>query len=309
MIVAEALEKRYGGKPALFPLDLVVAEGETFGLAGPNGAGKTTTLGLFATLLAPTSGRVTVAGFDTAKEPMAVRRELGYVPETTGVYPDMRVEEYLAFFAAVHGIRGRAARRAVGDVLELTDLESRRNDLAETLSRGLRQRLAVARVLLHDPSVILLDEPASGLDPRARIELRSLLKELRRMAKTVVISSHILSDLADVCVTLGVLDGGRLLFRGTAAELAAHARPWTVARFGVTENIPGACERLLADPRVLSVEEVDGLREARLVDGEMDVSFIADILARGGFQLTHLSEAAPDLEEAFLRLTGDAPAQ
>ncbi len=238
MISIEALTKRYGDVVALQGLDLRVEAGEVFGLIGPNGAGKTTTLKILATLLQPTSGRVEICGHSLAREARQIRRVIGYMPDFYGVYEDMRVDEYLHFFAAAADIRGKKAEAMVRDVLELTDLTDRRESLVETLSRGMRQRLGLARVLLHDPKVLLLDEPASGLDPRARVEIRMLLQELCAMHKTVVISSHILSELAELCTTMGIIEQGRLLYKGPLSELTRLGRAGPVLHVRVGAPVP-----------------------------------------------------------------------
>ncbi|MBA2275998.1 MAG: ABC transporter ATP-binding protein, partial [Chloroflexi bacterium] len=195
----KGLVKRYGRKLAVAGVDLEIAPGEIFGLVGPNGAGKTTTIRMLATLLAPSAGEAEICGYDVARQPDAVRAVIGYMPDTFGVYDDMRVWEYLDFFARCYGISATRRRQMVGDLLELVDLTDKREDYVQALSRGMQQRLCLAHALAHDPQVLLLDEPASGLDPRARAELRELLRELRSLGKTIVISSHILPELEELC--------------------------------------------------------------------------------------------------------------
>lgn len=234
-----------------------VAPGEVYGLIGPNGAGKTTTLAILATLLRPDGGSVTINGHALSTNPMAIRRVIGYVPDYAGVYPDTQVEEYLHFFAALHGVAGRRAEALLGDVLDLTDLTHKRDALVEGLSRGMQQRLSIARVLMHDPKVLLLDEPASGLDPRARVEMRGLLRELCAMGKTIVISSHILAELAELCTTVGVLQDGALLFQGNMADLLRKARPHrtVLLRFEPPSRPPAGNPPAESDPGDLSGEE------------------------------------------------------
>src|SRR5438105_1177712 len=218
------LTKRYGKLVALSGLHLNIEEGECFGYIGPNGAGKTTTIRILATLLQPTWGEAKICGFTVGYESRKIRPLIGYVPDFFGAYEDMVVQEYLEFFASAYNITGQQRTRVVGDVLELTDLSYKRDALVDSLSRGMKQRLSVARVLLHDPKVLLLDEPASGLDPRARIEIRELLKELKRMGKTILISSHILHELSELCNTVGIIERGKLLFAGTVREAITRAR-------------------------------------------------------------------------------------
>ncbi len=212
MIQTTNLSKRYGEFVALSNLNLSINEGDCFGFIGPNGAGKTTTIKILGTLLKPSSGQAMINGLTVGYQNRQIRPIIGYVPDFMGAYDDVTVTEYLEFFAAAYSIHGDERVRVVGDVLDLTDLSYKRDAEVNSLSRGMQQRLSVARVLLHDPKVLLLDEPASGLDPRARIEMRELLKELRRMGKTIIISSHILHELAELCNAVGIIEQGKLVF-------------------------------------------------------------------------------------------------
>ena len=214
-----ALTKRYGDLTAVDDLDLEVPEGSVFGLIGPNGAGKSTTFAILASILSPTSGTAEVAGFDPSSDPRSVRRHLGYMPDVLGVYDNLRVDEYLEFFAAAHELRRSSWPGLIDGLLELVGLEVKREAMVESLSRGMKQRLALARALVHDPEVLVLDEPASGLDPRARVELRTLLGELKAMGKTVVISSHILTEMEEMCSHVAIMEGGRLLAAGEPGEI------------------------------------------------------------------------------------------
>ncbi|MBN2621941.1 MAG: ABC transporter ATP-binding protein, partial [Acidimicrobiales bacterium] len=213
------LTKRYGDLYAVRDLSLEIPRGSVFGLIGPNGAGKTTTFSVLATLLRPTSGSVTVAGLDPARHARDVRRRLGYMPDAMGVYDGLRVVEYLEFFAASYNVPRSRWRPTLDALLELVDLGTKRDAMVNSLSRGMKQRLSLARALVHDPEVLVLDEPASGLDPRARVELRNLLVELRSMGKTIVVSSHILAELTEMCTAVGIMEKGRLLASGTPAEI------------------------------------------------------------------------------------------
>src|SRR5438034_8797168 len=203
---------------AIQAIELDLAPGDLFGFIGPNGAGKTTTMKILATLLDPTYGEAYVCGHSIYRDPKEIRRLVGYMPDFFGVYDDMKVIEYLEFFAAAYRINGPQRRRKCDQVLELVDLGYKRDALVTSLSRGMTQRLGLARVLLHDPQVLLLDEPASGLDPRPRIEMRGLLKELRNMGKTIMVSSHILPELADICNKIGIIEQGVLKFNGDVAH-------------------------------------------------------------------------------------------
>ncbi|MFL7790503.1 MAG: ABC transporter ATP-binding protein, partial [Anaerolineae bacterium] len=219
IVETRGLVKRYGRLMAVKGLDLVVEEGAVFGFVGPNGAGKTTTMRILATLLRPTSGEAWVAGCSVYKQRRDVRRAIGYMPDFFGVYGDMRVWEYLDFFSACYEIPADARRQLVGDLLELVDLSHRRDDYVDALSRGMKQRLCLARALAHDPKVLILDEPASGLDPRARVEIRELLRELQAMGKTIFVSSHILSEIEEVCTHIGIIEAGQLVATGTMEEM------------------------------------------------------------------------------------------
>jgi ABC-2 type transport system ATP-binding protein len=219
-----ALSKRYGNLTAVNELDLEIPEGSVFGLIGPNGAGKSTTFAILASILSPTSGTAEVAGFDPTSDPRSVRRHLGYMPDVLGVYDNLRVDEYLEFFAAAHELRRSSWPGLIDGLLELVGLEVKREAMVESLSRGMKQRLALARALVHDPDVLVLDEPASGLDPRARVELRTLLGELRAMGKTVVISSHILTEMEEMCSHVAIMEAGRLLAAGEPGEIGDRLR-------------------------------------------------------------------------------------
>ena len=218
------LTKRYGNLNAVLDLDLEVPEGSVFGLIGPNGAGKSTTFAILASILSPTSGMAEVAGFDPTVDPRSVRRHLGYMPDVLGVYDNLRVDEYLQFFAAAHQLPRATWPGLVDGLLELVGLEVKRDAMVESLSRGMKQRLALARALVHDPDVLVLDEPASGLDPRARVELRALLGELRAMGKTVVISSHILTEMQEMCTHVAIMEAGRLLASGDPQTISDQLR-------------------------------------------------------------------------------------
>jgi ABC-2 type transport system ATP-binding protein len=217
------LTKKYSGVDALRGIDMHVEKGDLFGFIGPNGAGKTTTIRILTTLLEPTGGEAYVGGFSVWEQKDEIRSLLGYMPDAFGVYRDMTVAEYLHFFAAAYGIPSRERKSLVGGLLELTDLSYKEHALVDTLSRGMQQRLGLARTLVHDPEVLVLDEPASGLDPRARIEIREILKELQSMGKTILLSSHILSELAEICNRLAILERGELVAQGSLAEIKAMA--------------------------------------------------------------------------------------
>ncbi len=297
------LTKRYGKLVALNNLHLEIEEGECFGYIGPNGAGKTTTIKILATLLQPTWGEARVCGCVVGYESRKIRPLIGYVPDFFGAYDDMVVQEYLEFFASAYNIQGAQRKRVVGDVLELTDLAYKRDAMVDALSRGMKQRLSVARVLLHDPKLLLLDEPASGLDPRARIELRELLKELRRMGKTIIISSHILHELAELCTTVGIIEQGELLFHGGLDEAVRRAKMGTRVHIRVLEQQDLATQLLAKHEAVKSVELNNGYIIAELDDDVRDFTPIAQLLIANKFRIHEIKQEEVNLETAFMRLT------
>jgi ABC-2 type transport system ATP-binding protein len=312
IVRAQGLVKRYDATLAVAGLDLDVEQGEIFGLVGPNGAGKTTTLRILATLLAPTSGDAEIAGISVRRNPNAVRRVLGFMPDVFGVYDDMKVWEYLDFFARCYGIPPARRRQMIGDLLDLVDLGDRRDSYVQGLSRGMQQRLCLAHTLVHDPQVLLLDEPASGLDPRARVELRELLRELRSLGKTIVISSHILPELEELCTSVAIVDRGQVLAQGRVADIERRLRVGAVLRvrvIGERPAIDAARDHFAAEPDVASA--------AVLEDGMIEIGFRGDEAAtarllasaiRAELPVVSFARAASDLEELFLQVTArDAP--
>jgi ABC-2 type transport system ATP-binding protein len=302
-IVTQGLTKRYGALVALDNLTLNLEPGDVFGYIGPNGAGKSTTMKILAGLLEPTSGSAMVLGKDVSTNGDFVRRNIGYMPDSFGVYEDLKVTEYLEFFASAYGIDRRQRRKVVGDVLELTDLSYKQDALVDTLSRGMQQRLGLARVLVHDPPVLLLDEPASGLDPRARIEIRELLKELQRLGKTILVSSHILSELGEFCNKLGIIERGKMIVTGTITELMARARAHPVICVKVVGDSTPAAMVLRGDARVDRVEQSNGELHVVLHDPLLHHHFIIEKLVQNSIQLESIAPHQLKLEDVFLRLT------
>jgi len=307
MVRTDGLVKRYDGTLAVAGIDLAIGEGEIFGLVGPNGAGKTTTLRILSTLLEPSAGEAWVAGASVRRNPDSVRRVIGFMPDTFGVYDDMKVWEYLDFFARCYGIPPARRRRIVADLLELVDLGAKRDAYVLGLSRGMQQRLCLAHALVHDPQVLLLDEPASGLDPRARVELRELLRELRTLGKTILISSHILPELEELCTSVAIIDRGRVLAAGRVADIERRLRVGAVLRvrvLGTDDELEVARAWFAADPHVATAE--------LLIDGQIELGFRGDdeesarLLAAAvaaGLRIVSFSRAASDLEELFLQVT------
>jgi ABC-2 type transport system ATP-binding protein len=306
MIETRDLTKMYGDLYALDRLTIKLEKGDVYGFIGPNGAGKTTTMRILATLLNPTWGEATVCGYSIYNGAKDIRRLMGYMPDFFGVYDDMKVIEYLEFFAAAYRIKGLERRRKCEQVLELVDLGYKRDALVTSLSRGMTQRLGLARVLLHEPQVLLLDEPASGLDPRARIEMRGLLKELRSMGKTILVSSHILPELADICNKIGIIEKGKLEFDGTVDEAIRQVRQRTILRVAVGNGLNHlAKDQLQNHADIANVEMKDGedILRVTLKEDVQDGSFIADLLVKNGFRLKMLQEEEIDLEDVFMGIT------
>jgi len=314
MIEIKGLTKRYGALMALDNLTLDIGPGQLFGFIGPNGAGKTTTMKILACLLRPDAGTAKVCGMDVRTRGDDIRRVIGYMPDFLGVYDDLTVDEYLQFFASAFQIPRAQRRRIIDQCLELTDLSAKRDALVDSLSRGMQQRLGVARVLIHDPKVLLLDEPASGLDPRARIEMRMLLQELGRMGKTLMVSSHILTELGEMSTSIGIIERGKLLYAGSIEEAFSRARDaGTGERIAVRLEAEGASAEaaralLSADPRVARVVADPALRDLtiELVAGEHGHHFIIEMLVRGGARIAAFQPEGIKLEDAFLRLTTGA---
>jgi ABC-2 type transport system ATP-binding protein len=303
MIETRDLTKKYGELFAIHKIDLKLERGDVFGFIGPNGAGKTTTMRILATLLNPTWGEAYVGGYSIYSKPKEIRRIIGYMPDFFGVYDNMKVIEYLEFFAAAYRIKGAARRKICDEVLDLVDLGYKREALVTSLSRGMTQRLGLARVLLHDPQVLLLDEPASGLDPRARIEIRGLLKELRNMGKTIMVSSHILPELADICNKVGIIERGELHYNDTVDELMKLVRQQTVLRIGIAGDGDAAAKLIEQSSYVEKVEAHDGQLRVTLTTGEHDYSELSKALVEAGHRLTRLTEEEINLETAFMALT------
>ncbi len=309
MIRTENLTKKYGDMFAIKSINLSLDEGDLFGFIGPNGAGKTTTMRIIATLLEPSWGEAYVCGHSIYNEPKEIRRLVGYMPDFFGVYDDMKVIEYLEFFAAAYRIKGPERRRRCNEMLEIVDLEFKRDAFANTLSRGQTQRLGLARVLLHDPKVLLLDEPLSGLDPRARIEMRNLLRRLGKTGKTIIVSSHILPELADVCNKIGIIDKGELKVSASVVDVMKQVREQTVLHIRVKQDESSAADVLKKNPKVHAVDAGDGHLVVTLNQQTSDYEDIASELIQAGLQLTLFREEEVSLESAFMALTKGAGAK
>ncbi len=297
------LSKRYGNVQALINLNLELEPGDIYGFIGPNGAGKTTTLRILATLLAPTSGNAFIDGRDVQREPYAVKRIVGFMPDTFGVYDGMRLREYLDFFGAAYRIPLRKRKAIIDDVLTLTDLTNHADTFVSTFSRGMKQRCCLAKTLLHDPKVLLLDEPASGLDPRARIELRELLKTLRDMGKTILISSHILSELGDMCNKIGIIERGTLLTSGDFRQILRQIQQEQHLHLVVLDGADHAAQLLAETPGITRVDRSGNEfhMESRL--GQEELANLHTRLVQNGVRILLLEQEEGTLEDVFLHVT------
>lgn len=302
MIETRKLTKRYGDLIAANEIDLKLERGDVFGFIGPNGSGKTTTMRMIATLLNPDYGEAYVCGQSIYSNPAEIRRMVGYMPDFFGVYDDMTVLEYLEFFAAAYRINGPSRRKVCEEKLELVDMSFKRDAYVNQLSRGQTQRIGLARTLLHEPEVLLLDEPASGLDPRARIEMRNLLKQLGEMNKTVIVSSHILPELADVCTRVGMIEKGIMNVDGYVDEVLKKARQSTILHIGVKNDTDKAAALLEQHDDIDTVRIEKGVIIAKL-KSELDYGFLTKLLIDSGFELQLFREEDVNLETAFMELT------
>ncbi|KOS62475.1 ABC transporter ATP-binding protein [Lysinibacillus agricola] len=311
MIEIRDLTKRYGSFTALDHLNLSLEEGVVFGFVGANGAGKSTTFSILATLLSPTSGDALINGKSVIKEPKEVRKQIGYMPDFFGVYDLLKVDEYLDFYGASYGIGAAERKVLIPQLLELVNLTNKRHEYVDLLSRGMKQRLCLARALIHDPKVLILDEPASGLDPRARVEMRDILRNLKSMGKTILISSHILPELAEMCDEIGVIDNGKLIAHGNVASIQAQLQGEKRIVIKVTDQLNEVRAFLEEDPLISSIDIMDNRLEIafnyRGTDADQVALLKKAILAN--LPIYALSEEEKDLEDVFMAITKGADYQ
>ena len=308
MIELVNFTKRYGDLVAVDQLNLKIEPGEMFGFIGPNGAGKSTTIRFLATLLKPTAGEGIVNGKSVTRQPLEVRRSIGYMPDSFGVYDGMKVWEFLDFFAVAYQISRSRRKKVIGDVLDLLDLTGKRNAFVNGLSRGMKQRLCLAKTLVHDPPVLVLDEPASGLDPRARVEVKALLKELRKMGKTILISSHILTELADCCTSIGIIERGKLLMQGPIDDVYRRIRRNRIVVIKFLENLEVGVSIIRKTPQTRDVE-IEGNRvTVELAADESQVATLMERLVAEGVRMHSFAEKEPTLEDVFMLVTKGAVA-
>ncbi len=309
IIQVKNLSKRYNKRKAIDNISFNIEQGSIFGFIGPNGAGKTTTIRILTTLLKPSGGRVLIDGHPVTKNPYAVRRIIGYMPDFFGVYTDMTVWEYLDFFSACYNIPFAQRQGLVNDLLELVDLRHRRKDFVDTLSRGMKQRLCLARALVHDPKVLVLDEPASGLDPRARVEFRDLLTELQNMGKTIFLSSHILADIAEICTEIGIIETGKIVTHGNIKAIKQHLQSDHRLHIRVLGNVAEQAKSILAAIPGVGQIEIEASTDGDwniLVQFNGDKAAISTILKQlviADVPVLAFTEETDSLEDMFMKLT------
>lgn len=311
MIETIGLTKKYGSFYALQDLNLTVEAGTVFGFVGANGAGKSTTFSILSTLLQPTAGDAFVNGMSVIRNPHEVRKQIGYMPDFFGVYDQLKANEYLDFYGASYGLQPKEREALIPQLLELVNLEQKRYEYVDLLSRGMKQRLCLARALIHDPKILILDEPASGLDPRARIEMRDILKELKSMGKTILISSHILPELAEMCDNIGVIDSGKLIAQGSVAQIQAQLQSERVLRVKLAEGSSTASSFFENDPFVsqITVKAENNLIEFLYRGSEEDQIMLLRKAISQGLPILSFAEEETDLEDVFMAITKGAEAK
>ncbi len=305
MIETIGLTKKYGSFYALQDLNLIVEDSTVFGFVGANGAGKSTTFSILATLLQPTAGDAFINGMSVTKNPQDVRRQIGYMPDFFGVYDQLKTDEYLDFYGASYGIKPKERAVLIPKLLELVNLEHKRYDYVDLLSRGMKQRLCLARALIHDPKILILDEPASGLDPRARVEMRDILRELKAMGKTILISSHILPELAEMCDSIGVIDNGKLIAQGSVHDIQAQLQSEKVLRVKVVGDTRSVIPFFEMDPFVSQIEEQQDKNIIQFFyrgTEEDQLRLLQEAIAQK-LPILSFSEEETDLEDVFMAIT------
>ena len=303
MLAIKNLNKRYGKFQAVSELNLEVAEGEIFGFVGPNGAGKTTTMKIICGLLRATSGEITLDGVDIIQNSRRMKEKIGYMPDFFGVYDDLKVSEYLEFYASIYNIKGQERKRITDDLLELVDLGSKREAYVDSLSRGMKQRLCLARSLVHNPRLLVLDEPASGMDPRARFEMKEILKNLKGMGKTIIISSHILPELAELCTSIGIIDQGRMVISGSNEEIMQQVYNKKVVRLKVRDRLDDAVLILKEYPFVDKLVIGENTIQAGFGGGDEEMSRVLSDLISRGIPVVSFAQMDGNLEDVFMKVT------
>jgi len=303
MLSIKNLNKSYGRFQAVTDLNLEVPEGEIFGFVGPNGAGKTTTMKIMCGLLRATSGEITLDNVDVIKHSKKIKEKIGYMPDFFGVYDDLKVSEYLEFYASIYNIKGAARKKITDDLLELVDLSHKRETYVDGLSRGMKQRLCLARSLVHNPRLLILDEPASGMDPRARVEMKEILKNLKGMGKTIIISSHILPELAELCTSIGIIDKGRMVISGSVSEIMQQVYSRKIIRIKVRDKVEAAVTLLSEYPFVDKLVSGEDTIQAGFEGDEEDMSRVLKELVTREIPVVSFAQLDGNLEDVFMRVT------
>ncbi|MTI49659.1 ABC transporter ATP-binding protein [Sporosalibacterium faouarense] len=303
MLRLENVTKKYGKFIAVNNLSLEIEEGEIFGFVGPNGAGKTTTLKMIATLLQPTSGNIFIDNIEVSQNVKKVRGIMGYMPDFFGVYDDLKVSEYLDFYGDVAGLSKEEKLQVIPDLLELVDLKNKKSEYVDSLSRGMKQRLCLARSLIHNPRLLILDEPASGMDPRARVQMKEILKELRRMGKTILISSHILPELSELCTNIGIIERGQIIESGSVDEIMRKVNKTNNIRLTVLDFTEKAMKLLKEEPVVGNVYNDDKSIEFNFEGGDKEIVYLIKKLVNNDVPVLSFKPIESNLEEIFMKVT------
>jgi len=303
MLVIKKLEKSYGKFKALKGVDLEIEKGEIFGFIGPNGAGKSTTMKIVSGLLSPDSGEVYVDGIDAIKENKLLKEKIGYMPDFFGVYDNLMAIEYLEFYASIYGIVGEEARKLSMDLLELVNLSDKYDANVNGLSRGMKQRLCLARCLVHNPELLILDEPASGMDPKSRFEMKGILKNLKSMGKTIIISSHILSELGEICSKVGIIQNGKMVCQGTVDEVTLFATGSAPVTITVIDEVDRAIKIIKEAPTVRNVSADENRITASIIGGDIEAKNLLKSLVIQDIPVISFTKAAGNLEDVFIQIT------
>jgi ABC-2 type transport system ATP-binding protein len=303
MLEIKNLHKRYGKFYAVNGLNLSIPEGEIFGFVGPNGAGKSTTMKIICGLLTATSGEIYIDGVDALRENKKIKEKIGYMPDFFGVYDDLRVDEYLDFYASVYKIKEGNKKKIITDLLELVDLSHKQDSYVDNLSRGMKQRLCLARSLIHNPKILILDEPASGLDPRARVEMKAILRNLKDMGKTILISSHILSELAEMCTSIGIIDNGKMVISGTVSDIMQQIYSKKLIKIKVNDKLEEAVMILKEFPFIDKITTGENLIQAGFDGGDEDMSRVLSTLVTRAIPVATFAQLDGNLEDVFMKVT------
>ena len=303
MLKIENLVKKYGTFTAVDHLSLELGKGDIFGFVGPNGAGKTTTMRVVATLMEATSGTVLVDGINVADHPVKVRGKIGYMPDFFGVYDNLKVDEYMDFYGSCYGLSKGERNKRSDELLELVNLQDKRDSYVDTLSRGMKQRLCLARSLIHNPELLILDEPASGMDPRARIEMKGILKALKEMKKTILISSHILHELAELCSSIGIIERGKLVYSGELQDIMRRITGKTILEIRVLSEVDKAVSLLREQPLVEDISGEDNTLQVSYAGNDEDMTALLKLLIQHEIPVLSYTKEEGSLEEVFMEVT------